>query len=147
MVLHYLAHTVRFRHLKDCTKSPVYHCRGTFALSESTVGKFGKVHFSLNYISLYGYMSRKFIHNALTSWKTRPTTQHTWKIRPKIFLPIFLQNNVQCKSFVAAVISRLISLPWMRWQSQTDITGDQPITLIIKRVNLKYYEIYYEIYI
>ncbi len=28
---------------------------------------------------------RKFIHNALTSWKTRPTTQHTWKIRPKIF--------------------------------------------------------------
>ncbi len=38
-----LAYTVLFRHLRDCTKSPVYHCRGEFALSESTVRKFGKI--------------------------------------------------------------------------------------------------------
>ncbi len=30
-----------------------------------------------------------------------------------------------------------ISLPWMRWQPQADITGEQPMSLTINRVHLK----------
>ncbi len=34
------------------------------------------------------------------------------------------------------------SLPWMRWQSQSDIIGDQPILITIKCANLKYIGIF-----
>ncbi len=71
-------------------------------------------------------------------------TQLTKKINIYVITPsctiwvLFLQSNVQSRYFVAAVDSGPISLPWMRWQSQADITGDQPISITIKRANLKY---------
>ncbi len=52
---------------------------------------------------------------------------------------IFLRNNAQCRYFVAAVDSGPISLSY---QSQADITGDQPISITIKRANLKHIEIF-----
>ncbi len=41
------------------------------------------------------------------------------------------QNNDQCRHCIAAVDSKPMSLSWMRWQSQADIAGDQPISLSI----------------
>ncbi len=36
---------------------------------------------------------------------------------------IFWHNNDQCRRFIAAVDSKPMSLSWMRWQSQADITN------------------------
>ncbi len=41
---------------------------------------------------------------------------------------LFWQNNDQCRHFIAAVDSKPKSLSWMRWQSQADTAGDQPIS-------------------
>ncbi len=38
----------------------------------------------------------------------------------------FLQNNIQCRYFVATVDIGPISTPWMRWQSQADIDNNKP---------------------
>ncbi len=43
----------------------------------------------------------------------------------------FWQNNDQYRHFIATVDSKLKSLPWMRWKSQADIAGVQPISLTI----------------
>ncbi len=44
---------------------------------------------------------------------------------------LFCQNNDQCRRSIVAVDSKPMSLSWMRWQSQADIAGDQPISLTI----------------
>ncbi len=91
---------------------------------------------------------RKFVHIHQREWKIRPFAKLTWKLihLPNIYGKIalkfsdrtFVQNNVQCRYFVAAVDSGPASLPRMRWLSQTDITGNQRISIIIKRAKLKY---------
>ncbi len=51
------------------------------------------------------------------------------KLVRKCSCRMLLQNNFQCRYFVATVDSGSISLPWIGWQSQTDITSDQPISI------------------
>ncbi len=50
------------------------------------------------------------------------------------FCKTYLENsskNDQCRRFIAAVDSKPMSLSWMRWQSQADIAGDQPMSLTV----------------
>ncbi len=54
------------------------------------------------------------------------------KLARKIFLQEYLAK--QCS---AAIDSEPMSLPVIRWRSLGDVTGDQPISFTIKRVNLK----------
>ncbi len=70
-------------------------------------------------------ISQVFELGSALTLKTRPSAKRSWKIRPKIFW----QNNDQCTHFKAAADSKPMSLLWMRWKSQADIAGDQPIPL------------------
>ncbi len=69
------------------------------------------------------------LKNAL--WKLVPLQNVLGKFVWKISVWIFWQNNDQYRHFIAAVGSKPVSLPWMRWQSQADIAGDQSISLTI----------------
>ncbi len=62
----------------------------------------------------------KFVHSAQRTWKNRQSCKTYMDNSPfgqfvqQFSDRILLQNNVQCRHFVAVVVSRLISLPWMR---------------------------------
>ncbi len=54
------------------------------------------------------------------------------KLVRKFSYRILFQNNFQRRYFVATADSGPISLPWIGWQSQTDITSDHPISIMCK---------------